>query len=180
MQIVSTPPATSHGSPIFRFVWQAGYGWLALLFIKRAMSRQFQVRQQHWICDILGSPKMRRYSPFIIYRYMDLQSIQGIQTHNTHLYYTTQPSQTLFQSSTHSPAALRTPPQPKHRHTSHTSSFPTGLVSNYVLLTTLNPSLLQTCIFSWRQHIHAQQLTRTYNTAYSTSQIYHTQSSSET
>ena len=48
---------------------------------------------EHWV------HKMRRYPPSTIYRYLDLPSIQIIQTHNTHRHNTTQPSQTLAQAA---------------------------------------------------------------------------------
>ena len=44
----------------------------------------------------LGAPKIHRYPPGTIYRYLDLPSTQGIQTHNTHIHNTTPPAQTLL------------------------------------------------------------------------------------
>ena len=65
----------------------------------------------------MGAPKMRKYSPITIYKYLDLPSTQIIQTHTTQKRNTTTPT----------PPAL--PTQPKHRHISHTPPVPSGLVN---------------------------------------------------
>ena len=71
---------------------------------------------------------MCRYRSSTIYRHLDHQSTQIIQTHNPHSHNTTHPSRPWSKPSNHSPPTPARPPQPKHRHTSNTPPVPTGLV----------------------------------------------------
>ena len=59
---------------------------------------------------------MRRYPPSTTYIYLELPSIQIIQTHNSHIHITTPP----FQPPIHSPPTPPTAAHPKHKHTSNT------------------------------------------------------------
>ena len=72
----------------------------------------------------LGPPKMRRYPPSTIYRYLNLPSTQKIQTHKSHILTPHHPSRPWSKSPTHSPPTPSTPPQPKHKYTSNTPLFP--------------------------------------------------------
>ena len=78
-------------------------GWIFHICHKQIHYRKISIRCnmiEHWV---------RRYPPSTIYRYLDLPSIQIIQTHNSHRHNTTPSLQTLVQALTHSPP---TPPQP--------------------------------------------------------------------
>ena len=61
------------------------------IFLRQIQVKK-QISEQEWT---QGAPKMRRYPPSTIYRYLDLASTQRIQTHNKHRLNTTTPSQTL-------------------------------------------------------------------------------------
>ena len=68
---------------------------------------------------------MRRYLPSTIHRYLHLPSPQRTHNHNTYRHNTTPPSQTLGQANNPLPPTSQSPPQPKHRHTSHTTTSQT-------------------------------------------------------
>ena len=133
VQIVWNPPARL---PFFWASQSCGpAGWLVLLLIKAGdvdmnpgptsihkqvwiwdiYHRQIQVRKHISIrCNMiktLGVPKMRRYPPSTIYRYLDPPSTHIILTHNNkHRLNTTPPSQTKPPIPPHiqvSPCSLR-------------------------------------------------------------------------
>ena len=81
---------------------------------------------------------MRRYLPSTIYRYLDLPSTHKIQTHNTHKHNTTHSPKPWPKPPTHSPHTPSTPPQPKHRHISHFSPVPLGLVKTNPIISPIH------------------------------------------
>ena len=142
MQIVSNPPAPSNGRPIYGF-WANSIGGpagrLARLLIKaievettpgptntHTHKSEFAIYATTK-CTlgnkhiskveqdlILGAPKMCRYPPTTIYRYLNLPSAQRIQTYNSHRHRST----SLLR--THSSPTQPTTLQPKTQtHVQH-------------------------------------------------------------
>ena len=140
VQIVSTPPAPSNGSPITVFR-QAGHadqldGWQCSS-LKWAMSRLT------WICDICHTEiqvrkqiaiRCNRIEHWVHLRCAGIRQAQHTDTWTCHPHRESRLATHTYitipwpKPPTHSPPTPHTPPQPKHRNISHFPHVPPELV----------------------------------------------------
>ena len=127
------------GMPVMRTT-----GWLALLLTKagdvKTNPGPTTLNKRVWICDVIKHISIRcnRIEHWVHFRCAGIRQAQYTNTWTCHLHRKSRLTpphryRPWSKTPTHSPPTPRTPPQPKHRHTSNTPPVPTGLVKpNYL------------------------------------------------